>query len=461
MNSLRAWLKRVLDRQTIRLVVPILVEQTFVMLMGTINSVMASSLGDTAVSAIGLVDSVNNMVITFFSALSVGATVVVAHYTAQQRPDRSNETVKQALYSSLAICVAATALILIFEEQVLVILFGAVEPAVMGNTRVYLRFAAISYPFIAVTGIAGGVMRGSSDSRTPMTISLIMNIANVALGYVLIYGVEVGGAVIGRMGITGASLAITLARGVGAGLALFALLRRSRGARLERPFHFKFDMNIQKSVFGIGLPATMENLLFNAGKIVSQTFIVAAGTADLAANYLTGPIATITNLPGNAMSMACSTLVGQAMGGGEKARAKRIMYDLLLMAMATMGVVCLALLLLAKPYLALYDTGPEVEPLITLFIRMTCIITPLFWPASFLLPGGLRSAGDARYCMVVSVSTLLVLRMGVGYLLSVVLGYGVLGVWIAMFLDWIARGTIYIFRVRGGKWGNRRVIYDD
>jgi len=458
---LRKWLKRALDKSTVNLVVPILIEQTFVMLMGTINSVMASSIGEVAVSAIGLVESINNLVIMFFSALSVGATVVVAHYSAQGKMERANETVKQALYSSILICIASSAVVLLFETQVLALLFGKVEEGVMVNARIYLRYAAISYPFVAITGIAGGAMRGSSDSRTPMTISVVMNVANVALGYVLIYGVELGGVVYGRMGITGASIAITGARGIGAVMAMFALLRRSRGVHLERPFYFKLDKNILKSVFGIGLPATTENLLFNIGKIVSQTFIVAAGTADLAANYLIGPLSNITNLPGNAMSMACSTLVGQAMGVGDKPRAKQIMYDMLLLSMLAMGIICLALFLLAKPYLSLYNPGPEVYPLISLFIRLTCLFTPLFWPAAFQLPGGLRSAGDARYCMVVSVSTLLLMRMGVGYLLSVVMGYGVLGVWIAMFLDWVARGIIYIIRVRGYRWGNKKVLYDD
>ncbi len=460
MKRLATWLRRVLDKDTLRLVLPILVEQTFVMLMGTMNSIMASSIGKTTVSAIGLVDSLNNLVIMFFSALSVGATVVVAHYTARMEPGKANETVKQALYASLVLVLAAMGVILGFETPVLTLLFGAVEPEVMDNTRIYLRYAALSYPFVAITGIAGGVMRGASDSKTPMQISVIMNIVNVAFGYVLIYGIEIGGGVIGRLGIAGAGLAILIARGVGAALALYTMVRGTRGVQLTRPFYFKPDIPILKSVFGIGLPASMENLFFNAGKIITQTFIVAAGTADLAANYLTGPIATITNLPGNAMSMACATLVGQAMGVRDKARAKRTMVDLTLLAMLSMAVICLPLGLLAKPFLSIYNPAPDVYPLALIFVRLTCIFTPLFWPGSFLLPGGLRSAGDARFCMIISVTTLWVVRVGIGYILSVTLGQGALGVWLAMFIDWAARSVIYIFRVRSGRWGNKEVIYD-
>jgi Na+-driven multidrug efflux pump len=148
------------------------------------------------------------------------------------------------------------------------------------------------------------------------------------------------------------------------------------------------------------------------------------------------------------------------MGIGDKVRAKEQMKDLTILAMISQGVLCGALILFADPYLSLYQPGPDVYPLARIFIILTGIATPLFWPASFILPGGLRSAGDARYCMVVSISTMCVMRIGVGYVLSVAMGYGVMGVWIAMFLDWVARGGIYVVRVWRDKWGNRKVIYD-
>lgn len=442
------------------LVLPIFVEQSFVMLMGIVNSVMASHIGKTAVSAIGLVDSMNNLVISFFSALAVGATVVVAHYIVRKEPKMANETVKQALYSSLGLVLLVVALLLVFRKPLVSILFGGAEPDVMSQTEAYLMWSSISYPFIAITGIVNGVMRGASDSRTPMKVTLIMNLANVVFGYLFIYGIRIGGFQFGAWGIHGAGAAICAARALGAGLALYAVLRGTRGVRLEKPFSFAFSSPIQKSVFGIGLPASIENVLFNLGKVFTQSFIVAAGTAHLAANYLTGPISNMLNLPGLAISLACSTLVGQAMGADDRPKAKQLMWDLSLLAMSSAGVLSLILFPLADKFLLIYQPAQDVMPLAVLYVRLACVFTPLFWAGAFILPGGLRSAGDGKFCLVISVASLWAVRVGFGYVLSVTFGLGAVGVWLSMFIDWVVRAGIYAVRVRGNKWGHRSIIHE-
>ena len=458
LNGLKTRIKRVLRPETLSLILPILVEQSLLMAMGIVNSVMASHLGTNAVSAIGMVDSVNNLVVAFFSSLAIGATVVIAHYTGRGDIKNANETLKQSLYSSLALIVPVVLLMLIFRKPLVYRIYSAAEPAVLANTTVYLFWSALSYPFIAFSGIANGAIRGAGDTRTPMFVTLLMNIINIVLGYVLIYGLRVVGIPFDGLGITGAALAIFAARVTGALVLEYILVFRNLRIRLIQPFRFKFNKSLQASLFGIGMPASVENLLFNLGKVITQTFIVMCGTAAIAANYYSGPCFTIMNLPGNAMNVAAATLVGQFMGRGQTEEAQSIILDMLAFTMGIQAVISLVFLPLARPFLGIYHPEPAVLALTLQYVYMSCLTFPLLWPASFIIPSGLRSTGDSKFCMIVSVSSMWAVRIGVGYLLSVVLKMGVTGVWIGMFADWLVRGSIYLARLLGGKWRKHQVI---
>lgn len=449
-------------KDVIKLAGPIVAEQAFVMVMGVINTMMAGHLGKEAVSAIGIVDSLNNIFIAFFSALAAGGTVVVAHYVGQDNNRSANDAARHAVLSGLALAAAVTIVIFIFRRVLITVLYGSAEQLVMDNAIIYLNITLLSYPLIALTSVACGVLRGTGDTRNPMIVTIIMNFLNIIFSYVLIYGVDIGIASFGihipGFGIRGAALGITLARTAGAVLITIIMLRGSRILKLTFERHFKVDFELLGSIFGIGIPASVESLLFNAGKLITQIFIVGMGTASIAANYVASSIFGLLNIPGGALSIAATTLVGQCMGRGESDEAKGTLLHLVKLASACLFVLCALTFPFARFLASLYVSSEDVVEIAAVLTRTAIITVPTLWSVSFILPAGLRGAGDAKYVMAVSIFSMWVFRITMGYILGVPLKMGVLGVWIAMYIDWFVRGTLFYIRLQHGKWKNNIVV---
>jgi putative MATE family efflux protein len=441
--------KMLIRKNVLKLAIPIMVEQTFVMLLGVCNTMMAGHIGAQAVSAIGMVDSINMLFISFFAALSVGATVVVAQQIGQEQPKKANETAKQAIVSGFIVSAVITLLLWIFRVPLINFLYGSAEELVKSNAKLYIEFTLLTYPFIAIELIANGILRGAGDTKTPMYISIFMNVINIILGYILIYGVQP--LYIPSLGIMGAAIAIAIARMIGAILIMIILFRGSKIIKIRKLFPFKFDMKIQKNIFNIGIPAGMEQVIFNTGKLIVQVFIVTMGTASIAANAIGMSISQIINVPGNALCLAATTLVGQYVGRNDIKGAKSTLIYLVkftTVCLVTIGVIFVPI---AEWVASLYTNVPEVIRLTGLLIKSNSIAL-LAWAISFVLSSGLKGAGDTRYTMMTAFIGMWIFRIGLGYIIGIVFKVGILGIWIAMYVDWIVRGTLYLLRLRGTKW---------
>lgn len=441
-------------KNVLKLALPIMVEQTFVMLLGVCNTMMAGHIGEEAVSAIGMVDSINILFISFFAALSVGATVVVAQQIGQEEAKKANETAKQALVSGLIVSLGITLFLWIFRVPLINILYGSAEPLVKSNAKLYLEFTLLTYPFIAIEQIANGILRGCGDTKTPMYITMFMNLINIVLGYMLIYGID--SLHIPSLGIVGAALAIAIARLIGTGIIMFVLFRGTKVIQIKKIYPFKFNVKIQKNIFNIGIPAGMEQVIFNAGKLIVQIFIVTMGTTSIAANAIGMSIASMINVPGNALCLAATTLVGQYVGRNDIKGAKSTLIYLVKFATVCLMGIGLIFIPIAGWTSSLYTDVPEVIELSAKLIRSNNLAL-IIWPISFVLSSGLKGAGDTRYTMYTAFIGMWVFRIFVGYMLGIVVGLGVLGIWIAMYSDWLIRGLMYCKRLSGEKWLKHRI----
>ena len=445
-----------------KLAFPIITEQAFIMAMGVINAIMAGHLGKEAVSAIGMVDSINNIFIAFFSALAVGGTVVVAHYAGQMSHKHANEAARHAILSGLVISLLVTVVIFIFRYGLIRVLYRSAEQQVLDYSFTYLNITLLTYPFIALFAVACGVLRGAGDTKTPAKITIIMNVLNIILSYTLIYGIKIVSPHfalgIPGFGIKGAALGIAAARIIGAALIMYTLFTGSKLIKLTFIREFRPDYELLRSIFCVGLPASVESLLFNGGKLITQVFIVGMGTAAIAANYIAGSVFGLVNIPGGALSIAATAMIGQYMGRGESQEAKEtLIYLTKLSSICLMGV-CAITFPFAGLITSVYTRNSDVIEIASALIKTCAIAMPLIWSVSFIVPAGLKSTGDAKYTMIVSIFGMWVFRITLGYILGVPLGLGVVGVWIGMYIDWLVRGILFAFRLRGEKWKGRAVV---
>lgn len=434
---------KLIRKDVFNLAVPILTEQLFVISLGLINTMMAGHIGKEAVSSIGMVDSINNIFIAFFSALAIGGMVVVAQFIGQGNVKKANETMKQALFSGVIITFLVTIIMFLFQGPIIATLFGSAEPKVISNAHTYLGITLLTYPLIAINLISNGLLRGAGDTKTPMKISIFMNIINVSLTYIFINVLD--------MGIIGAALGIAIARVSGGSIIIIVLLRGSKILKLTNIKKFKFDKSLLRLVFGIGVPASIESLMFHGGKLITQIFIVNMGTIAIASNAIAGSVATMLNVPGNSLSIAATALVGIYMGKGETKEAESVLSYITKLSTVFLTVIALMFIPFAGKVISLFTSNNEIIQLATTVSIVNSMCIPL-WSIAFVLPSGLKGAGDVKYTLITTIIGMWLFRITLGYLLGVVLNFGLVGVWVGMVVDWVVRGTLYYIRFKKGKW---------
>lgn len=439
------------------LTLPILAEQALIVSMSTINAAMASNVGKEAASAVGMVDALTWVIIGFFTALELGGTVIVAQAWGRGDREGAERAAAQAIGSAIAIALALGALTAVFAGPLIRLLYPSAEPAVASHATVYLRVTALGYPFLAAALACSGSMRGSGDAQTPMYVNVAMNVVNVAASAILIYGLRLGEASLPALGVSGAAWGLTFARCIGAVAFLLIILPRAGRPRLSRlritsASYFRPDIPVLKKVFSIGLPSAIENLTFNGGKLITQTYIVVLGTDAIAANYVASAIANFLQVPANSLGIAATTLVGQAVGKRDRETARRTLSVVVLLGSLSLLIVGIPCVPLAGALSSLYSRDPEVIRIAASLLRLNAIVSPFIWAVSFIMPSGFRGAGDATFPMAVSMASMWILRVSLGYVFALPLGMGVLGVWLAMMIDWVARAIFFSLRLRSGKW---------
>ncbi len=441
---------------------PVLVEQFFTVIMGVVNTMLAANMGKEAISAIGMIDTISNIMIALFGALSIGGTVVIAQSTGNNNHTKARQTAAQALLSNFVIATLIALAMMLLKVPLIQGLYGDAEPLVLKYAADYLAIVLWSYIPIAMTSAAFGILRGSGDTRTPMRISILMNFVNVLLSYTLIYGLNLQMGTLNLQtpayGVSGAATGLTVARSFGMVLVLLSLLRRTSRVRLTSLDLFRPRADLLKSIFQLGIPASAEQLMFQGGRLITQTFIVRLGTVAIAANTISTSINTMLMVPGNALAIAAVALVGQQIGAGRLQEARKQLNFLVLVSSAAMALVSLLMLVVKNPVIALYTQDEDIARLVSLIILTSLIVQPFLWSTSFITPAGLRGAGDIRYTMAVSIASMWLLRILLGYIFAVILPWGVLGVWIAMYVDWLGRTILFVRRVRRDEWFQKVVI---
>ena len=211
-------------------------------------------------------------------------------------------------------------------------------------------------------------------------------------------------------------------------------------------------------VTSIGVPQALENSMFQIGKLLTQSMIAGFGTASIAANACAMTVEQLAFMPGSAMGLAMTTVVGQCVGAGDYKQARSYTKKLITGAYAFLWILNILLLAAAPLFAGAYNLSDGAYRMAVIVIRYHSICCMMIWPLAFTLPNTMRSAGDAKFTMTVSILSMWFVRIALAYLIGVSLHVGLLGVWIAQTLDWVVRAGFYIVRYLGHKWENKSVV---
>lgn len=433
-----------------RLIFPLVLEQMLAMAVGLVDTVMVSCVGEAAVSGVSLVDMINQLLINVFAALATGGAVVAAQYIGHKEEERGCESANQLLVVATGISFLLTVLCLAGNYGLLRLFFGSIDGDVMSCARIYFAISACSYPFLAIYNSGAALFRSMGNSRISLKISFLMNVLNIIFNAVFIFGFQIG--------VAGAALGSLIARAVAA-VSICMLLRNPK-----LQIHFVkmkgklFQPQMAKRILYIGVPNGLENGMFQLGRIIVVSIISGFGTTQIAANAVANNLDGVGVIPGFAIGMALVTVVGQCVGAGDYRQAEYYTKKLLKLSYLCFALFDGTMLILLPWVLKIYNLPPETLHLARILVTIHSSSAIICWTPSFVLPNALRAAGDVKFTMYMSVFSMWLFRVLFSLILGKWFGLGAIGVWIAMVLDWIFRDVVYIWRFRGRKWQQKKVI---
>ena len=439
-----------------KIVLPLFLQNLLAIAIGMVDSMMVSNKGEDAFAGVSLVNSLDTVLVTLFSALTAGGSVVLAQAMGRKDREHACEAAKQMLYITTIAAAIISAAVLILRRPLLHLLFGEVEESVMHSALAYFFFIAISFPFLAIENSVGATLRAQGDSMTSLKISLLMNLLNIGGNALLIYVIDLGAA--------GAAIATLFSRMVGAIIKIFIVLGKKRYIHVERLFHYRPNGSIIKAILRIGVPNGIENTMFQFGRLMTSSLVSSLGTVAIAANAAALSLANLQYTTGGAIQTTMVPVVGRCVGAAEQKQAKRYAWSLLGIAYAAILIVVGLMCIFVRPLLGLYGLPEESSEVARQLLLYHSVISVVIWPVAFCLPPAFRAAGDVRFSMVISTFSMWSFRVALGYVLALetvsVFGLfafpganmGVMGVWVAMTVDWVFRTVLFFFRFITGKW---------
>ena len=442
-------------KHILQLAVPVIVEQLMVMALGMINVMMVGHISKEATAAMNMIDMLSQVIISFFSSLAVGGTVIVARLVGQRDFKSISHVTKQSLYAGSILSLLVTLLLVVFQKPLLSLLYADAEVSVVHNALNYFHIVVFAYPCITLTLVIFGILRGAGDTKSPMKITFIMNVLNVFFSYILIYGLELNlhglKIDIPALHIKGAALGIGIAYLTGAAIALHLVFGGTQYIKLRPLGKFHFDKEVLSRMFKVGFPAGLEQILMNGGKLILLTVIVGMGTASIAAHSIGMSLMSLLFMPLTGFSIASTTLIGQSLGKSDPYEAELITNKVIKLAMLMMLPVATIIFIFPGFFYNLYTFDKEVIKIGSKIVRIFIIAFP-FHILSMIIAGSLRGAGDTRYCAFSTFLGVWGFRLLLGYILGVIFHLGIYGVWVGIGLDLIIRSSLFYIRYKKGKW---------
>ena len=438
------------NRALVALIIPLIIEQFLNVLVGMADTIMVSNVGEAAVSGVSLVDSVMLLLINVIQALATGGAVVAGQYLGRQREKRACEAANQLVWFVTLLAVGIMAIMYLGKGFILHVVFGQIDADVMHHANIYLLIVNASIPFIALYNAGAAIFRSMGNSQVSMKVSMLMNIINVCGNAILVYGFGCGAE--------GVAIPTLISRMVAAILITVLLLNQKQLLHIKPSLRYQFRPGLVKKILQIGIPNGLENSMFQLGKIIVLSLVSTFGTYAITANAVANTVASFQTIPGMAMNLAITTVISQCVGARDYEQARYYTRKLLKIAYASVVVTVVIMLAASNLITQAYNLSDitAAEAIKIFFLHGISVM--MIWPTAFSLPSTLRAAGDVRFCMITSVTSMWVCRVVFSYVFGQFFGFGVFGVWMAMILDWWVRAFFFVRRYRGSQWMTKALV---
>jgi Na+-driven multidrug efflux pump len=333
-----------------------------------------------------------------------------------------------------------------------------------GNVRAFAMDYFVIYSagsvFVALNMIFGTIIRSYGHSRGPMLVNVLAMAISVTGNYLFIFR----GASGGLSALCGVNVSViqgvaltTIASQIAAATTLHAMMRRRADIVLEKGGLLKVPYAVYRRILAVGVPTAGENLSYNLGQIVIMRMIATLGTNSMTAFVYAVTVLRFVFITSISIGSAVQIKVGYFVGALMADTAQRKVYRYFLAGTAISTAAVLAVKLLQSPIMGIFTQNPEVHALAFGVLLIALFHEPGRNFNVIIIPA-LKGAGDVRFPMYVGMAFMWGVGVTLAYALGIALGWGLLGICVAMAVDEWSRGAVIFFRWRGGRWKGRALV---
>ncbi|SOC21915.1 putative MATE family efflux protein [Ureibacillus xyleni] len=425
------------------LAIPAVIENFFQTVLGFVDTYFVSKISLSAVSAVGVTNAILAIYFALFMAIGVASNVRIANFLGANLPEKARHISQQSIVIAILFGLFTGVLTLIFAEPLLKLM--GIKSDVLELGALYFRIVGIPSIFMSLMFVLSAILRGAGDTKSPMYVSIIINILNAILDYVLIFGL----LFIPEMGIIGVGLATVISRLIGSLLLLY-FINKSKVLAFRRDY-WKPDKVHLLELTTLGAPAAGERLLMRAGQIVYFGFIVALGTNAFAAHQIASNVEVFSYMTGYGFATAATILVGQQIGAGRYDEAKRYAKLSTFLGLGLMTLLGVMLFFLGDWAGSFFTQDDAVIKDIGTALKISGVFQP-FLAILLILTGAFQGANNTKFPMYLTAIGMWAIRTVLVYVLAITLEWGLAGVWIAIGIDIVFRSIVLVVRFQRNKW---------
>ena len=430
----------------VSLSIPSILAQISATVMFFIDASMVGHLGAKASAAIGLVETTGWLMGGLGSAANMGFSVQVAHFIGANDMEAARRVLRQSIVCCMiwALVISITALCI---SPYLPYWLGGNEE-IARDASLYFAIFGLSGIFFQMEGLAGSMLKCSGNMKIPSMLNIGMCVMDVVFNYIFIYilGMGVMGAAVG----TGVAMLVTACA-----MMYFLLVKSKMLSLVGRSGSFKPKEDTIRTAVKIGAPMGLQHLLMGGAYIVSTMIVAPLGTIAMAAHSLAITVESLCYMPGYGIAEAATTLVGQGIGAGQRLLTRSFARMSVALGIGVMTLMGVLMWIFAPELMALMSPVEEVIALGTQVLRIEAWAEPMF-AAAIVCNGVFIGAGDTIIPAIMSLGSMWAVRLTLAATLAP--KFGLKGVWTAMAIELLFRGSIFLIRLFKGNWAEKLKI---
>lgn len=434
------------EKKILHMALPIAIDNLLQMMGGIFIMGLLGRIDIFAVGAVGIAIRITSIVWSIFRGITTAATVFTAQAYGAGNKELMKNIAWQSIVSTMLITVVIEILVLIFAPELLMIFNPTPEIHLLAVK--YLRIVALGLPFISVMQVCGGLMQGVGNAKTPMLITFLLNFLIIIISAITVFS----GTASTTVGIVGTAVATVLAQIAAFVAALFMIFggdgtlrgELRKNGRIVIP---RLDFKRIKQIYRVGLPASAESLLWQVAAIIITRVILSYGETAFAAHQLGLQAEAISYMPATGLGVAATSLIGQALGAGDKELAKIYFKKIMKLTLYITTIPVVMFLFIPQSLMGLLTNNQEVIKLGAIYLVLMGI-AQLPQNAGMVMLGAMRGAGLTKQPMFIAMSGLWGVRVPLTLILSLFKGFSITVIWSVICIDLIFRFVVAVVYFR-------------